>query len=142
MRAARLFALGMAQAMVAKRLGVTRAAVYYWHKEWQTKGRKGLEKKVSGPKRRITTTKLRHIEEKLLRGPEQAGYTTNLWTLERIGRLIADVTHVRYGQTHVWRILRRMGWSVQKPARRAKERDEEAMARWIKVKWPSIKKGA
>lgn len=140
MKAAKLFRRGMTQAMVAKQLGVTKVAVFYWHREWRSTKENGLKKKTSGPKRRLTEAKLRIIEERLGQGPERAGYATNLWTLERVGALIADVAHVHYGQTQVWNILGAMGWSCQKPARRAKERDEEAIAHWIKVEWPSIQK--
>jgi len=76
----------------------------------------------------------------LERGPEASGYATQLWTLARVGKVITREGHVTYGQTQVWRILRSLGWSCQKPARRAKERDEEAIARWMKVEWPSIQK--
>jgi hypothetical protein len=39
-----------------------------------------------------------------------------------------------------WRLLGQLGWSRQRPARRAKERDETAIARWMRVRWPQVKK--
>jgi Winged helix-turn helix len=40
----------------------------------------------------------------------------------------------------VWRLLRdRLGWTVQRPARRAKERDEQAVQHWVAYEWPRIK---
>jgi transposase len=63
-----------------------------------------------------------------------------LWTLARVAEVIQRVTGVRYHPGHVWRLLRELGWTRQRPARRAVERDEEAIARWIKQDWPRVKK--
>ena len=72
--------------------------------------------------------------------PGAHGYATELWTLARVAEVIERITGVRYHPGHVWRLLRELGWSVQRPARRAAERDEEAIARWIKQDWPRVKK--
>jgi transposase len=53
--------------------------------------------------------------------------------------MIERVTGVRHHPSHVWRILRAMGWTLQRPQRRASERDEEAIARWVKTDWPRIR---
>jgi transposase len=64
-----------------------------------------------------------------------------MWTLARVGQVIETLSGVRYGQTKTWTILReRLGWSRQRPARRAVERDDEAIATWVKADWPRIKK--
>jgi hypothetical protein len=47
------------------------------------------------------------------RGPN--GYATDMWTLARVGEVIEAETGVVYHQSHVWRILRQMGWSRQRP---------------------------
>jgi transposase len=78
----------------------------------------------------------------LARGACQHGYATELWTLKRIGRLIASHFGVAYEQSGVWRLLRALGWSCQKPERRARERDDEAVVRWRAQEWPRIKKSA
>jgi hypothetical protein len=70
------------------------------------------------------------------------GFGTDLWTLERVGEVIRRQTGKRYHPGHVWRILRRMGWSLQRPARRAAERDEKAVRRWKKDRWPKIVRNA
>jgi hypothetical protein len=55
--------------------------------------------------------------------------------------VITQLTGVRYHPGHVWVILRhRLGWTLQRPERRASERDEEAIARWVQQEWPRIKK--
>ncbi|WP_223839100.1 helix-turn-helix domain-containing protein [Saccharopolyspora pogona] len=65
-----------------------------------------------------------------------------MWTLARVAEVIERITGVRYSLTQTWSILgERLGWSRQSPARRAAERDDEAIEEWIKVEWPRIKKG-
>ena len=77
----------------------------------------------------------------LLKGPKANGFGTELWTLARVAEVIEAVTGVSYHPGHVWRILReQLGWSRQRPARRAVERDEEAIEVWVKQRWPKIKK--
>lgn len=94
-----------------------------------------------GPKRRLSERQMAQLEQMLLAGPTAAGYATELWTLPRIGKLIQQRFGVTYHEGHVWHLMRRLGWSCQKPAKRAKERDEEAIQAWVKQCWPRIKRG-
>ena len=80
------------------------------------------------------------LTNRLLKGPEALGYATPLWTLWRVGHLIEQEFGVRYHNGHVWRILRQLQWSCQRPVGRARERSEKAIAHWKKVEWPRIKK--
>lgn len=140
MQAVALFRKGVAHAVVARRLTVSRTAVHYWHKAWNTEGRAALKARKQGPRYKLTKEEVARVEAALLAGPEACGYTTQLWTLARITETVKASTGVAYGDRSVWHVLRRMGWSCQKPARRAKERNEKAIAHWIKVEWPSIRK--
>ena len=73
--------------------------------------------------------------------PRSFGYSTELWTLQRIALLIEKEFGVHYHIGHVWKLMsHELGWSCQKPERRATERDEEAIERWKKKTWPAIKK--
>jgi transposase len=63
-----------------------------------------------------------------------------LWTLDRVAHVIWKSIHLRYSRPQVWRILGQLGWSRQRPARRAKERDEAGIARWVRCHWPKVKK--
>jgi transposase len=76
----------------------------------------------------------------LQRGPAAAGYARELWTLKRVADLIERRFGVRYHPCHVWRVLGSLGWSCQKPERRARERDEGEIERWRRRRWPHIKK--
>ena len=80
------------------------------------------------------------LEKLLLRGAEAAGYAQDLWTCPRIAQLIGREFNVHYHVAHVGRLLRRLGWTPQRPRRRARERDDEQIQRWTKVDWPRIKK--
>jgi hypothetical protein len=84
----------------------------------------------------------RQLERRLLKGALDAGYKTDLWTLRRIGKLIKHHFHVDYHPSHVWKILQALGWSCQKPERRATQRDEAAIARWKRYVWPQIRRKA
>ena len=76
----------------------------------------------------------------LKRGPEAWGYASGVWTTSQVRALIEEQCAVRYHEAHVWRILRKLGWSCQRPSGRALERDEPAILHWKKVEWPRLKK--
>jgi transposase len=80
------------------------------------------------------------IEHGLKRGPQALGYETSLWTAKRVVHLIEQESGVSYHPGHVWRILRQLGWSCRRPAGRALERDEKAIARWKQERRPELKK--
>src|SRR5262249_169983 len=79
---------------------------------------------------KLTQGQMRDIEGALKRGPEGLGYSSGLWTARRVRELIKQQTGVRYHEDHVWRILRKLGWSCQRPTGRALERNEQAIKRW------------
>ena len=143
LRAAELFALGRTQAEVARDLGVSRQSAHVWHTRFQEGGVDALRSRgPTGPDPKLSAAQLATVEQALLQGAQANGFDTDLWTLERIAVVITQLTGVRYHPGHVWVILRRrLGWSVQRPERRAMERDEEAIGRWVAHEWPRIKKG-
>jgi transposase len=141
MRAVRLFEQGETQAAVARRLGVSRTTAMRWAQSWEEEGREGLRAAGrAGRKPRLTREQLEDVEAVLLEGPVVAGYPTEFWTLPRVAEVIERVTDTRYHPGHVWRVLRKLGWSRQKPTTRARERDEAAIERWVKTTWPAVKK--
>ena len=95
---------------------------------------------IPGRPPKLSPAQLRDLERALKRGPEAFGFATGLWTASRVRDLIEYRTGVRYHEAHVWRILRRLNWSCQRPVGRALERDEAAIRRWKKHRWPGIKK--
>ncbi len=141
MQAARLLEKGYIEAEVARRVGVHRQSVSRWAKQLAEQGRKGLKKAGrAGRKSRLTDEQLRRLESVLKAGPEQLGYSTGIWTAARVGHFIQREFGVRYTKEHVWWVLRQLGWTCQRPAGRAIERDEEKIGWWKKERWPVLKK--
>ena len=139
--AARLFATGVPQAEVARRLKVSRQSVSRWFQAWSEQGEAGLTGAGrAGRLSRLSDEQRARVDAELRRGPAAHGYETQLWTLARVAEVIEKTTGTRYHPGHVWRLLREMGWTRQRPARRAAERDEAEIARWRKEDWPRIKK--
>ena len=86
---------------------------------------------------RLSDAQLHAIDQALRQGARAHGFDTDHWTLARVATVIERVTGVAYHLGHVWKLLRhRMGWRLQRPARRAVERDERAIARWVAEDWP------
>jgi transposase len=142
MRAAAMFGRGKRQVDVVTELGVSAQTASRWYRAWQERGQAGLAGAGrAGRRRRLTDEQLAAVEAALLAGPVANGFGTQMWTLARVADLVEGLTGVRYSQTQTWAILRqRLGWSRQRPARRAVERNEEAVAAWVKQDWPRIKK--
>lgn len=140
-QAARYFQKGYSQAWVARHFKVSRPTAHDWYWRWDKNGLIGLASRgPAGAPRKISRDQLRSVERLLLAGAEAAGYETDLWTLGRVRDVIRKKTKVDYHLGHVWKILNALGWSNQKPVRRARERDERAIAHWQKVAWPAIQK--
>jgi transposase len=142
-RAAELFAQGRTQAEVARELDVSRQSASRWHAGWQAAGATGLRTRgPTGRRPKVADDQLAGIEQALLEGALAHGFTTDVWTLDRIAILIQGLTGVGLSNPSVWRLLRnRLGWTVQRPQRQAKERDEQAIQHWVAHEWPRIKKG-
>ena len=141
LRAVALLREGMSQAVVAREVGVDRQSVYRWHRTLQGEGRAGLKKAGrAGRRPKLSDEQHEELIVILLDGAEKAGYATGLWTLARVGEVIRSRFGVEYDPSQVWRILRMLGWSTQRPVGRAIERDEEAIARWKRERWPELKK--
>ncbi len=129
------------QAEVARRVGVCRQSVSRWAQQLKQGGLRALKKTGSaGRKPRLRPEDLRQIERGLKRGPQALGYETSLWTSWRVADLIEQECGVKYHSSQAWRILRRLGWSCQRPTGRALERDETRIKQWKRERWPGIKK--
>ena len=125
MEAARLLRQGLSQSEVARAVGVHRQWVSRWARELSESGVRGLRKAGrTGRPAKLSPVQLRDLDRALRRGPEAFGYAGGLWTAARVRGLIEQRTGVRYHEDHVWRILRKLGWTCQRPSGRALERDE------------------
>jgi len=142
MAAADMFARGMRQIDVVTKLEVSAQTASRWHRTFLAEGKKGLAGAGrAGRLCKLSDEQLAQVEAALVNGPRANGFPTEMWTLARVADVIEQVSGVRYSQTQTWVVLReRLGWSKQRPARRAIERNDEAIATWVKQDWPRIKK--
>jgi len=126
---------------IARRLGCHASSVLRWRNAWQAGGPEALAAKpVSGRPPRLTAPQKARLVRLLAQGAMAHGYRTELWTTQRIAALIERRLGVRYHRNHVGKLLHQLGWSHQKPERRAIQRDEAAIAAWKRSGWPRVKK--
>ena len=140
-RAMTLLERGCCQSEVARQVGVTPGAVSQWVKAYRRDGPDALKAKTHpGPKPKLSKRQIERLQKLLLQGARRHGFATELWTLARVVEVIRKHFAVTYDPSGVWHLLRRMGWTCQKPERRARERDEQAIATWRQEDLPRIKK--
>lgn len=139
--AGRLLQEGRGVREVAHLVGAAPSSVSRWKKKVEAGGLEALRAKPHpGRRARLTTQQKGQLAAILVQGAVAAGFPTDLWTLARVAQVIEREFGVQYHPGHVWYILRDMDWSAQKPERRARERDEEAIRRWREEEWARIKK--
>jgi transposase len=139
--AGRLLKAGKGIRQVARLVGASPSSVKRWQEALQQDGLVGLKAKPHPGRRcRLSPRQKQRLENLLRRGPRAAGYATELWTCPRVAEVIRRTFDVTYHPDHVWRLLRSLGWSCQKPERRARERNERTLQHWRQHHWPRIKK--
>ena len=141
-RALALLEQGLPPVIVAQRLGVDRRSVRRWKAAVRRYGFHALAaRRASGRPPKLSVPHRRRLEQALLAGAQAAGFVdSDLWTCPRVAQLIRQRFGIGYHVDHLGRLLRSLGWSPQRPERRARERDEDQIRRWIKGPWPRIKK--
>ena len=127
---------------VARRLGCHASSVMRWRDRVRRDGQRGLKARPTpGRPPRLSKARKERLLRLLLRGPAAFGYTTQVWTTKRIAELIRRTFAVSYHPAHVGRLMHSLGWSHQKPERRALERDEASVEQWKNTRWPRVKGG-
>ena len=136
-----MYKKGFNQYEVAEALGVSQASVSRWV-DWEEEGGEdGLASKPRpGPTPKLNQDHKEELAELLLKGPSEFGFEGELWTSPMVTELIRMGFGVKYHPGNVRKVLRQMGFSPQKPVKRAVQRDEEAIAKWCREEWPRIKK--
>jgi transposase len=126
---------------IARRIGCHASSVLRWRNALHAGGPAALKAKPAcGRPPRLTAKQKARLVRLLAQGAMAHGYRTELWTTQRIADLIARRLRVRYHRNHVGKLLHQMGWSHQKPERRALERNDTAIAVWKRAVWPQVKK--
>jgi transposase len=127
---------------VAEIVAASVSSVRRWWRSVKKGGLMALKAKPHpGRKPRLNMKQKQRLMKILLAGSRKAGYRTDLWTCPRVAEVIAKNFRVTYHSAHVWKILRSLGMTCQKPEQRARERDEGGICRWRERKWPRIKRG-
>jgi transposase len=133
---------GRPQRQIAEALGVSEGAVSQWMARAGVAGPEALRRRPPpGAPRRLSAEHLARLPELWHRSPPAYGFRGELWTRSRVAAVIRLAFGVSYHPRHVGRLLDLIRWSPQKPARRARQRDEAAMAQWRNDTWPAIKRG-
>ncbi len=126
---------------IARRMGCHASSVLRWRDALKSGGQKALNAKpASGRPPKLTAKQKERLVRLLSQGAMEHGYRTELWTTKRIAALIEHRLGVKYHHNHVGKLLHQIGWSHQKPERRAVERDDAAIKKWKRSVWPRVKK--
>ncbi len=140
-RALMLVDEGLSLNEVARRIGCQASSVMRWRDRREERGDAVYEVGASpGRPPRLSVQQKKRLVKLLLIGPMAYGHRTDLWTCDRVAQLIRREFRVRYHRNHVARLLQQLGWSYQKPERRALERDDEGIDRWKRKDWARVKK--
>jgi transposase len=142
LQAWRLKQRGWSQRQIAEALGVSEGAVSQWMTRARQAGPEALRRRLPpGAPRRLPAEQLTRLPALLRRGPAAYGFRGDLWPRTRIAAVIRLEFGVSYHPTHVGRLCNQIRWSPQKPTRRARQRDEAAIAQWRDETWPALKRG-
>jgi transposase len=142
LRAFELKERGWKQSEIAEALGVTEGAVSQWMKRAREQGAQALRHKPPpGAPSRLSDEQRARLPELLAQGARAHGFRGEVWTCERVAVVIRREFGVSYHPAHVSRVVRALGLSLQKPMRRANQRDEQAIRHWKEERWPELKKG-
>ena len=140
-RAWELVQEGWKQTDVAEALGVTRGAVSQWVSRARQEGPQALRhRKPPGSRSKLSQEQRTRLPELLAQGAAAFGFCGEIWTRRRVARVIEREFGVSYHPSQVGRILKDCGWSLQKPALRAAQRDEDAIRDWREQRFPELKK--
>jgi transposase len=141
LRAWELFQSGWRQCDIARALGVTRGAVSQWIKRAKSQGSSSLlHRKPTGAPSKLSPEHWPRLLQLLKLGPIAFGFRGEVWTEPRIVEVVRREFGISYHPSQIGRILKQCHWSRQKPVRRARQRDEEAIKKWGDEQWPELKK--
>jgi len=138
-RGMRMLARGVAQAEVARACGVSRQTTSSWAR-MLSENPQAWRRKPLGRPGAMEAAQRRKLSKLLVSGAMANGFPTELWTLARIGKLIEREFGHSFSTAHVWRVIRELGFTSQRPTGRAVQRDEEAILAWKTKRWPALKK--
>lgn len=137
-----LLEAGWGVRQVARHVTASPSSVRRWRAAFVHHAEAGLAAKPhpGGSHPKLKADQRQQLVDLLCQGARAHGFRNELWTLARIATIVERHFGLTYCPSGVWHLLRRLGWSPQKPATRARERDEDAIAHWRIAQWPQLKK--
>src|SRR6476660_8303780 len=142
LRAWALKAQGWSQQKIAEARGVTAGAGSQWMRRGRAGGVEALERRPRpGAVPKLTGEQRAQVPLLLAQGAEAIGFRGDVWTAKRVATVIRREFGVSYHPSHVGKLLRAAGWSVQRPIQRASQRNEAAIEAWRTERWPVLKRG-
>jgi len=140
-QALRLLDQGYSLGEVGRMLDCAPSSVMRWRDARTRGGKQALKvKPTPGRPSELKARDRQRIVGRLMKGAMANGFATELWTTTRVAQVIHKCCGVRYHKSHVARLLHELGFSCQKPERRALERDEARIEQWKRKDWPRVKK--
>lgn len=141
MVAARMFEMELPTQEIAQAVGRDDQTIRQWRRRWKEAGVEGLQAKPHpGRTPKLDRQRWEQVLEMLLHSPQEHGYNAHLWTTPLMARLIQEKFGVSYHHDYIGEMLHKLGWSCQRPAKQARERDEQAIAYWREMTWPELLK--
>ena len=140
--AVRMFRKGLTQSEISQIMKVSRQAVHVWHKKFKKRGEESLlSHKATGRPPKVSGTVIKkQLPGILARGAATYGFTADIWTTANISLVMRKECGIEYHRDHMRKILHSLGFSWQKPEKRAIERNERRIKYWVNTTWPDIKK--
>lgn len=140
-RAVSLLQTGLQPVDVARQLGINRRSVRRWNAAYRKHGLTGIQSRPNtGRPTSLTPAQRMKLQQCLIRGASSQGYESDLWTCRRIRAVIQNKFGIKYHPNHMCRLVRSLGWTPQRPERKAVERDEKLIQIWVSHDWKRIKK--
>lgn len=143
MVAARMFELKRPTHEVAHAVGRDAQTVRGWRRAWRAGDERAealAAKPHPGRTPKLSAAQWQEVLAMLAEPPKAHGYDAYLWTTSLMARLIKERFGVEHHHDYVGEVLHKLGWSCQRPAKLAKERDEQAIAAWRDQEWPALLK--
>ena len=139
--AVRMHAQGIAPEVIAQVVDRTARTIFKWIAAVRDHGPEAIKAKPhAGAEPKLSAAQRENLRQRLLEGAQAHGFSTDLWTAPRVRQLIQQSYGVKYHVNYVPELMKAWNFSPQKPVRRARERDEDAIAQWKRRDWPRIKK--
>lgn len=139
-RAYELAQRGWQQKDIAEALGVSKGAVSKWLAWARVGGAEALKSRPApGGQSKLNAEQMASLPEILRRGAEAYGFRGARWTRARIRRVIQEVFGVSYHVDHMSYLIRKIGWTQQKPREVAAQQNQAAVEAW-ETNWPAIEK--